>query len=144
MATTRRDVPSTPRQVWEVFSDGRRYADWVVGAKRVREVDGRWPMVGSQFLHTVGVWPLYICDSTAVLECDEGRRLVLEARIRPIGRARVELTLRASPTGTEIVMTESPCSPAAARLASPLFEPLIHARNIEALRRLSEVLDGTS
>jgi uncharacterized protein YndB with AHSA1/START domain len=144
MATTTRDIPIAPRQVWEIFADGKRYAEWVVGAKRVREVESHWPEVGAKFHHTVGVWPLYISDSTAVLECDEGSRLVLEARIRPLGRARIELILRPSAIGTEVVMIESPTSPIPVRLAAPLFEPLIHTRNTEALRRLASVLDASS
>jgi hypothetical protein len=38
--------------------------------------------------------------------------------------------------GSEVEMTEELISPAIPRLTSPLWEPLIHVRNAEALRRL--------
>jgi uncharacterized protein YndB with AHSA1/START domain len=140
MATVRRDLPVPADRIWRVLADGRRYAAWVVGAKRVRRVEPSWPEVGSTFHHTVGVWPLHIDDNTAVLEADPGTRLLLEARIRPLGRARVELTLRPTDRGTQVVMTEVPCSPAPVRRAGVIFEPLIHLRNTEALRRLESVV----
>ena len=136
MALNRRNLPCSPEQVWSVLSDGRRYADWVVGTKRVRTVDASWPAIGLKFRHTVGVRPLYLHDETAVLECVAGERLVLEARFRPFGRARVEVRLKPSKLGSVVEMIEEPSSPAIARMTSPLWEPLIHIRNTEALRRL--------
>ncbi len=140
MAETTRFVPMADTDVWALLADGRKYADWVVGAKRVRAVDPEWPAVGSKFHHTVGVWPFHLRDNTAVLECDEGRRLVLEARLRPLGRAQIEMILRPSDGGTAVVMREWPSSPALARMAAPVFEPAIHLRNVEALRRLESAL----
>jgi uncharacterized protein YndB with AHSA1/START domain len=140
MATTTREIPAQPEQVWAVLADADRYADWVVGAKTVRGVDGHWPEVRARFHHTVGVWPLHLRDNTSVLECDAPRRLVLEARIRPIGQARIELDLRPSELGTLVSMTEVPTSPAVARWAAPVIDPVTHKRNTEALRRLAVVV----
>jgi hypothetical protein len=140
MATTTREIPAPLDQVWAVLADPPRYADWVVGTKRVRGVEGQWPETGSKFHHTVGVWPFHLRDNTLVLESDAPRHLVLEVRIRPIGRARVELDLRPVDQATVVSMTEVPTSPAPARWARPLIDPLTHRRNIESLRRLAGVL----
>jgi hypothetical protein len=61
--------------------------------------------------------------------------LVLEARFRPFGRARVEVRFKPSKMGSEVEMVEEASAPAVARLTSPLWDPLIHVRNTEALRR---------
>jgi uncharacterized protein YndB with AHSA1/START domain len=140
MAITSRDIPASPVQVWSVLADGKKYAEWVVGADKVREVDGDWPDKDSKFRHTVGVGFMKLRDSTSVLECDPFRRLVLEARVRPFGRARVELELAVSDGGTRIMMTEDPVSPSLLRATKRLFDPLIHVRNVEALRRLANLV----
>ena len=134
---TTRELAASPGQVWRVLADGGRYADWVVGANHVREVESAWPEVGSKFHHTVGVWPFYLRDSTVVEECWEGRRLVLEARARPFGRARVEITLEGTGAGTRVAIGEEARSPLLVRWANPLLAPLIHVRNAEGLRRLA-------
>ncbi|MDP9073028.1 MAG: SRPBCC family protein [Actinomycetota bacterium] len=130
--------------MWQILADGRRYADWVVGASHVREVEPSWPSVGSRFHHTVGIWPLHLRDTTAVEECDVGHRLVLEARARPFGRARVEIALEEIPTGTRIVMSEEARSPSIARWSNPVLAPLIHVRNVEALRRLAALCEKSA
>lgn len=138
-AITTRELPVPPGTVWQILADGRRYADWVVGASHVRSVEFGWPAVGSKFHHTVGVWPFHLRDNTAVEECEFGQRLVLEARARPFGRARVEITLEEIPTGTRVVMSEEARSPSLARWSNPVLAPLVHVRNVEALRRLAEL-----
>ena len=140
-AVTTKEVPGSPGHVWNVLADGSQYAEWVVGANRIRDVESDWPAVGSRFHHTVGIWPLHLRDNTVVKECEPGHRLVLEARARPVGRARVEMTLLEIPTGTRIVMTEEAISPTVARWSSPLLAPLIHVRNVEALRRLADLCE---
>jgi hypothetical protein len=136
-AITTKELPVSSDQVWQLLADGRRYADWVVGASHIREVEPGWPNVGAKFHHTVGVWPFHLRDNTVVEGCEVGRRLVLEARARPFGRARVEITLEETPKGTRVVMSEEAKSPALARWANPVLAPLIHVRNVEALRRLA-------
>lgn len=136
-AITVKELPVPSDQVWQLLADGRRYAEWVVGASHIRAVDLGWPNVGTKFHHTVGVWPFHLRDDTLVEECEVGRRLVLEARARPFGRARVEITLEQIPTGTRVVMSENAKSPAIVRWGNPILAPLIHVRNVEALRRLA-------
>ena len=48
--------------VFDVLQDGRRYADWVVGASRIRKVDPQFPEPGTSFGHKLGVWPLLFND----------------------------------------------------------------------------------
>ena len=86
MATNYREISAAPEQVWAVLADPKKYSEWVVGAKEVRTSEGRWPAKGARFHHTVGVWPLHIQDHTSVVESDRPHRLVLQAKVRPIGQ----------------------------------------------------------
>ena len=45
MAITRRHLDVPPTAVFAVFEDGRRYAEWVVGAQEVRAVDEADPLL---------------------------------------------------------------------------------------------------
>jgi uncharacterized protein YndB with AHSA1/START domain len=140
MATNTREVPAAPEQVWAVLADPEQYGEWVVGAKEVRGSEGNWPMKGARFHHTVGIWPLHIRDHTSVIESERPHRLVLQAKIRPIGFARIELELSPSSRGTLVALTEEPSAPYVARIARRLFDPLIYVRNSEALRRLEQIV----
>jgi uncharacterized protein YndB with AHSA1/START domain len=140
MATNTRHIPAIPEQVWAVLADPEKYCEWVVGAKEVRGSDGNWPAKGSRFHHTVGVWPFHIRDQTSVVESDRPNRLVLQAKVRPIGFARIQLDLSPSAAGTEVAMTEEPSAPMIARMARRLFDPVIYLRNGEALRRLENLV----
>ena len=144
MATTTRTIDAPVEAVWATLADPYLYADWVVGAKRIRRVEGSWPDPGAKFHHTVGVWPLRLRDNTTVLECEVGSRLVLEARIRPVGVARVEIDLRGAGATTQVTMTEVPTAPRAARWSLPVIDPLTHRRNLQALRRLGGVVAAES
>ncbi len=120
-----------------MLAEGWHYGSWVVGAARIRDVDPHWPAVGSRIHHSVGSWPLLLDDHTEVLECEPGRRLVLRARGWPAGEATVSLTLTATPTGgVQVEMWEDATSGPGTLVPRPLREPLISARNTEALRRL--------
>jgi uncharacterized protein YndB with AHSA1/START domain len=141
MATNTREMRVGPEQVWAVLADPEKYCEWVVGAKEVRSSEGNWPAKGARFHHTVGIWPLHIRDHTSVVESDRPRRLVLQAKVRPIGFARIQLELSPSPMGTQVAMTEEPSAPYIARVARRLFDPVIYLRNGEALRRLENLVN---
>lgn len=133
-------VACPPEEVFGFLADGKRYADWVVGAQNIRAVDSTWPEQGSKLHHTVGVGPLKLKDSTSVVDVHPGRCMVLEARFRPIGRARVEFLLR--PDGdeaTHLSMREEILN--APDWMKRLVDPSIHARNAGSLRRLREILE---
>ena len=93
MSTVTQVVNSPASAVWKVIADGWLYSGWVVGASRIRSVDGHWPEVGAQLHHSVGAWPLLINDSTKVTAADPGRQLEMIARGWPIGEAKVIITL---------------------------------------------------
>jgi uncharacterized protein YndB with AHSA1/START domain len=140
VAVTTKHLDPPPEAVFAVLADPWRYADWVVGAKRVRDVDATWPAVGSRFHHRVGIGPLTLDDSTVVEEIDPPRRLVLRARARPAGVARVSLELLATGDGgTDVEMGEVPISGLARRFHNPLLDALVVLRNRRSLARLGEL-----
>lgn len=107
--TVKRETSATRQQVWDVIADGWTYSQWVVGNSRMRAVDPRWPQVGSTIEHSIGIWPLVINDITEVQNCLPREELVLLAKTRPFGKARI--TLRLSDTdggGCRIEMAEVP------------------------------------
>lgn len=142
MSTTSRPVAATPEQVWEVLSDGWLYPLFVVGASRMRAVDDTWPTVGSRLHHSVGSWPLLIDDTTEVLEVEENRRLLLLARGWPAGQAHVDISLQPSGDTTVVTITEDATAGPGTLIPKPLRDAQLHVRNVEALRRLSFLVEG--
>ena len=141
MAVTRRRIPFPPSAVLALLADGRRYADWVVGAKRIRAVDPTWPDVGSQFHHTVGVGPVSTDDTTEVLSFTRpDGPVVLKARGWPSGAARITITAEPIADGSEVVIDEVPIEGPAKSLHNPVLDGLIHLRNVESLRRLERAV----
>ena len=140
MSKNRHTIPATPEDVFAVLADARTYEHWVVGCDDIRAVEGDWPAVGSRFFHTVGVGPIKTSDNTKVLEVDPPRRLVLEARARPAGVAKVIFDLRPveGGTATEVEIDEYPIKGIAKVIDNPIQEGLIKARNVETLRRLEK------
>jgi uncharacterized protein YndB with AHSA1/START domain len=132
-------VDQPPEALFAVLADPWRYAEWVVGAKKVRDVDAHWPQPGSRFHHRVGVGPLTIDDSTVVEEIEPPRRMVLRARARPAGVARVTIELTPAGAGTEVTMTEVPIAGPARWLDNPILEAAVDLRNRRSLRRLAEL-----
>jgi uncharacterized protein YndB with AHSA1/START domain len=103
------DIHATPEAVFAVLADPRTYPQWLVGAKRIRAVEGDWPRPGSTFHHTVGFGPATINDHTDVLEVEEPRMLLLKATIGPFGSFTVKFTLVPTADGTEVTFEEAPC-----------------------------------
>jgi uncharacterized protein YndB with AHSA1/START domain len=131
-----------PERVWAELTDAWVYTSWVVGATHIRDVDENWPEPGSKLHHTVGPWPLTIKDDTLVVEADPPRRLVLHARAWPVGEARIELTLKPVPEGTELTMAEWPRRGPAAWTRNRLTDALLRARNRESLGRLAALAEN--
>ena len=142
MSTTRRPIAATPEQVWSVLADGWLYPLFVVGAARMRDVDGTWPAVGSRLHHSVGVWPLLINDTTEVLEVEQGRRILLLARGWPAGQAHVEISLEPDGQSTVVTIVEQATAGPGALIPKPIQDPQLHVRNVETLRRLAFVVEG--
>ncbi|GAC1600519.1 MAG: SRPBCC family protein [Acidimicrobiales bacterium] len=137
MARTQTTVPAPIERVFAVLADPYRYHEWVVGAKKIRDADTAWPAAGSVFHHSVGMGPFTLNDNTQCLEVDAPTHIVLEARARPLGRARVDIRLDKVDGGTRVTMDEVATSPPLVKLLNPVLDPLVHIRNVESLRRLT-------
>ena len=132
---------SPPEDVFAVLADGWRYADWVVGAKRVRAVDDSWPQPGARFHHEVGVGPLTLKDSSELLALDPPRQVVLEVRAWPAGKARVTITVSPREGGSEVLLEEVPTDGLAKTVDSWPLRRLTMLRNVESLKRLRRIAD---
>lgn len=144
MAINYRLMSCTPTQVFEVLADGWLYPSWVVGASRMRDVDEAWPTPGSRLHHSVGVWPLLIDDTTSVLELNAPRHLLLKARGWPLGEAHVAIDVRERPAGCIVRITEDAVAGPMRFLPGPVLDAMVHARNVETLRRLAYLAEGAA
>ncbi len=141
MATVNCYIAAPPSQVFAALCDGWYYSGWVVGTSHVRAVDADWPAVGSRIHHAAGVWPLVTRDETLVEEVDLDHRLVLTARGRPLGEARVVITLAGESPGTRLTMEETPTAGPGQWLHNPATEALLIRRNTESLARLTALAE---
>ncbi len=135
-------IAAPPAKVWSVLADGWLYPLWVVGATRMREVDDHWPAQGARLHHSAGVWPLVLDDETEVLESVPEQRLRLRARGWPAGEAEVLLELREQDGQTVVELHEDVVSGPGRLVPGPVRRPMIHVRNVEALRRLAALAEG--
>lgn len=134
----------SPGDIFGVLADPERYEEWVVGAHHTGTLERDWPQPGARFRHAQGtVWPLQLRDTTEVLESNPPNRLLLEVRIRPIGIARVEITLQPSNTGTIVTMMETPINGPLRWLPQRPLTALIRARNNRSLHRLATLIEGS-
>ncbi len=122
-----------------MLADPDSYAYWVVGSKRIRDADPGWPKAGSRFHHTVGVGPLTIDDHTESLSADPPRRLVLRAKARPLGVAKVEIELEPERGGTCVTITENPAGVQKPLTYFPPLQALTWVRNAESLARIEQL-----
>src|SRR5215218_1996524 len=143
MARNRVHIDATAEEVFAVLADPCRYPDWVVGAAGIRDYDQEFPEVGSRFHHQVGSWPVGLKDHTEVVEVDAPNRLVLQAKARPLGTARIELELQESAGGTEVRMEEAPGDRLTSLvIGNPVADTALRVRNAEALARLKRLVEG--
>jgi uncharacterized protein YndB with AHSA1/START domain len=133
---------AAPRErVFAVLAEPSSYAEWLVGTKQVRGAEGGWPKPGARMHHSVGAGPVTIDDSTEVLECDEPARLVLLARLGPLGEFKVDLRLeQVEGDATKVTMLEGPVE-GISRFAGPAGDAFGYARNALSLRRLKELAE---
>jgi uncharacterized protein YndB with AHSA1/START domain len=139
MATNERFMPVPPEAVWDALADAGGYAYWVVGSSEIRDADPNWPQPGSRFHHTVGVGPLKISDHTESLEARRPDLLRIRAKARPLGTAKVTLTMTPQDGGTRVRMTENPDGLTSWLTLNPLLQVLTRGRNAESLMRLEEL-----
>lgn len=142
MAEVSKHMAAPPAKVWAELADGWMYTGWVVGATHIRDVDGNWPAVGAELHHQVGAWPLVVSDSTAVVESDPPRRLVLQARAWPMGEAKIVLTVEPDGEGSLVCMAEAPTDGPGRWLHNPVQDALLRRRNMESLERLASIAEN--
>jgi hypothetical protein len=142
MAVIVRRLDCTPEQLFAVFADPWVYPTWVVGASRLRAADPGWPKPGAKLHHSVGVWPLVLDDETRLDEWDPPRRMVLEAKTRPLGRERVIIEARPRGLGSLVRMEEYVLSGPLKLIPKPVLDVLFTIRNAEALQRVEHVAKG--
>ena len=141
MATTRTQIAASPDEVFAALANPENYGDWVVGSDTVRDADPAWPKVGSRFHHRIGFGLLKVDDHTEVLQVEPPHRLVMRARARPLGSAKVMLLLTERGGGTRVTMIEVAGDHLSRLALNRLTDPLLHLRNSEALRRLKRIVE---
>ncbi|MFV8173513.1 SRPBCC family protein [Mycolicibacterium peregrinum] len=134
--TVKRDTSATRQQVWDVIADGWTYSQWVVGNTRMRAVDASWPAPGSVIHHTIGIWPVVINDETEVESCKPAAEIMLLAKTRPFGMARIVLRLTDTPTGSRVEMAEVPVGGPLNWIPRRLALLAVYPRNRESIERL--------
>jgi uncharacterized protein YndB with AHSA1/START domain len=141
VATTQAQIAASPDEVFAVLANAENYGDWVVGSDTIRDVDPTWPKVGSRFHHRVGFGLLKVNDHTEVVEVQAPHRLVMHARARPLGTAKVTMLLAERDGGTHVTMIEVAGDRLSRLALNRITDPLIHLRNAEALRRLRRIVE---
>ena len=139
MATSERFMPVSPEAVWAALARPAAYAYWVVGSKEIRDADPNWPAAGARFHHTVGLGPLKVADHTESLKCARPHELVMRAKARPLGTARVTMRLIRKDGGTLVRMQENPDGLTSLLTVNPAVQLLTAGRNAESLARLEEL-----
>jgi hypothetical protein len=138
----KRDTTASRDQVWSVIADGWTYSQWVVGNSRIRAVDPDWPRTGSTIEHSVGLWPLVVNDISVVEECRPREHLVLLAKTRPFGKARITLQLfDINGGGCRIEMAEVPVGVPMAWVPDHIALAAAFPRNRECTWRLAALAE---
>lgn len=136
-------MPVAREHVWDVLADGWMYVCWVVGASHIRDVDDKWPAEGTRLHHSVGIWPLVAHDITVVRAVEPPALLELQARLWPLGTARIRLDLNEiAPSQTEVVMTEHGTSGVGKLIPDLIESAVLVPRNRESLSRLCDIAVG--
>lgn len=133
-------------EMFALLLDPYAYPKWVVGTRRIRDVDRDWPSPGARFHHSVGLGPLGTRDSTTILTCRPPSQLDLEVRFRPLGVAGVSLRISEAGAGRcTIVLGEEPMAGPVEGLRGRAWDAVVHGRNalsLWRLRRLAESRQG--
>jgi hypothetical protein len=139
--TVTRETTASRQQVWNVIADGWTYSQWVVGNTRMRAVAPNWPAPGSKIHHTLGIWPVVLNDESEVESCTPLEELVLLAKGRPFGGARITLRLSDTHNGSRIEMAEVPVGGPLNWVPRRLALAAAWPRNRECLRRLASLAE---
>jgi hypothetical protein len=107
----------------------------------MRAVDPKWPAPGSKIHHTIGVWPFVINDETEIESSTPLEELVMLAKSRPFGGARIVLRLSDTQNGCRIEMAEVPVGGPLNLLPRRLALAAVYPRNRECLARLAALAE---
>jgi uncharacterized protein YndB with AHSA1/START domain len=139
MAVVERVIAATPEQIFKVLADGWSYSDWVVGTAHIRDVDADWPKPGSQLYHKAAV-PFSLKDKTVVVDSDPPHWILMRPRLRPLGELTVRFTLTpVNEVETRVTLEEHFAAGPMGWVRTKVDDLLMHWRNKEALRRLSDL-----
>lgn len=141
MAIVNAHIAAEPQAVFDVLAEGWYYSDWVVGSSHVRAVEAHWPETGARLFHATGVWPVVARDETVVEEVEPPHRLVLTAKGRPLGIARVTIQLTANSGGTDVTIDEVPVAGPGKWTHNRVTDLVLARRNIETLARLKALVE---
>jgi hypothetical protein len=141
LLTVERDIAATRQQVCNVIADGWTYSQWVVGNTRMRAVDPSWPAPGATIHHTIGIWPVVLNDETQVESATPPEELVLLAKGRPFGGARITLRLMDTGKGCRVEMAEVPVGGPLNLVPRRLALAAAYPRNRECLTRLAALAE---
>jgi hypothetical protein len=142
VARTETIVHASPETVFAVLSDPRAYQRFVVGTKRVRRFDPRWPEPGTAIHHTVGVGPLAMRDETDSVECDPPDHLVVHPHIRPFVVTRTSFHLEARGDDTLLRVDEHAIGGPLAPVWPGPLDGLMALRNRLLVRRLGRLAEA--
>jgi hypothetical protein len=138
-SVTSRYVDAPVDAVAGVLADPRTYDGIVVGSRKVRWFDPRWPEEGTAFHHTVGFGPVTIRDKSTVTRDALPDEIELAAGARPLGVLQVTFRLAAEGDGTRVEMEEGPLSGPVTLLWNPVLVEVTTRRNNAALHRLDDL-----
>lgn len=129
-----------PEEAYRLLEDPGSFQRMVAGARRIRRFDSRWPEKGTRIDHTVGIPPLVVRDHTEVLDQHSPDLLVLDARIRPLGRLCVEFRLEPRSSGSRLTVHEEPVEgPVSWPLVRAVTQLALQLRNREICRRFRKL-----
>jgi hypothetical protein len=106
MATRTTVVEVSAPQAFEVMEDPRSLSALLLGARKVRRFDPRWPEAGSALHHRTGLASGFRGDRTVVTECVPGERLALQAGTPPMGRFLLTFQFAPCPAGCLLTVEE--------------------------------------
>ncbi|MEG3628313.1 SRPBCC family protein [Streptomyces poriticola] len=139
MARNRRLILSSPSEVWDLLSDGRRYGEWVTGTRQVLTADPHWPAVGARLRVRVGAGPMTLDDTCVVRVCEPSHRLELEARAAPFGAARIAMRLLPWGGNTLFTLDWHPLRGPGIRMHGLPVDYLVRVRNGMMLTKLARI-----
>ncbi|CAM5261427.1 SRPBCC family protein [Streptomyces griseomycini] len=142
MAVRHRLIRTSPQTVWDVLSDGSRYAEWVVGTSSSEPVRGQWPRLDAAIRYEVRVGPLSLTNETVVRRCEPGANLELEAKAGPLGTARIAIETRPWGDGCLVFVDEHPLRGMGGTVHNVAVEALIQIRHRTMLARLAKICEA--